>query len=120
MPEAMLSVDDVTKRYAGHTAVRALCFSPEERGLYKKMAVLDHLVFFGETKGLARRAGRERARRWLERFGLSEWAGRRVEDLSKGMQQKVQFIGTLLHEPDVVVLDEPFAGLDPVNSQGGR
>jgi ABC-2 type transport system ATP-binding protein len=92
-------------------------FLPEERGLYKKMEVLEHLVFLGETKALARSDARTRARRWLERLGLDGWAERKVEDLSKGMQQKVQFIGALLHEPELVVLDEPFSGLDPVNAR---
>ena len=92
-------------------------FLPEERGLYRRMGTLEHLIFLGEIKGLGRREARSRARAWLERLGLSPWEHRRVEDLSKGMQQKVQFIGTLLHQPELVVLDEPFSGLDPVNSQ---
>lgn len=95
-------------------------FLPEERGLYKKMQVLDHLVFLAETKGLKRSVARTKAAGWLERLGLGDWAKRKVEDLSKGMQQKVQFIGTLLHEPELVILDEPFSGLDPVNSQTMR
>lgn len=92
-------------------------FLPEERGLYPKMRVLDVLVFLAEAKGVDRRAARARAREWLDRLGLGDWHMRRVADLSKGMQQKVQFISTVLHEPDLVVLDEPFSGLDPVNTQ---
>ena len=92
-------------------------YLPEERGLYKKMKVLDHLIFLGETKGIGRADARKRAQAWLERLGVSDWAQKKVEDLSKGMQQKVQFAGALLHEPDLVILDEPFSGLDPVNSQ---
>ena len=92
-------------------------FLPEERGLYRKMEVLEHLAFLGETKGLRRRDAQARSRKWLERLGLGDWTGRRIEDLSKGMQQKVQFIGTLLHDPELIVLDEPFSGLDPVNSK---
>ena len=92
-------------------------FLPEERGLYKKMKLLDQLAFLGETKGLRHGDAAERAKRWLSRLGLEEWTTRKVEDLSKGMQQKAQFIGALLHDPDLVVLDEPFSGLDPVNSQ---
>jgi ABC-2 type transport system ATP-binding protein len=92
-------------------------FLPEDRGLYPKMRVLDVLVFLAEAKGVERRAAGARAREWLERLGLSAWALKKVSDLSKGMQQKVQFISTLLHDPDLVVLDEPFAGLDPVNAQ---
>ena len=92
-------------------------YLPEERGLYRRMRVLDVLVFLGEMKGVDRRNARTRALAWLERLGLSEWHARRVDDLSKGMQQKVQFISTLLHAPALVILDEPFAGLDPVNAQ---
>jgi ABC-2 type transport system ATP-binding protein len=95
-------------------------FLPEERGLYKKMKVLDQLVFLAETKGLSRSVGKAKAIQWLDRLQLGDWTLRRVEDLSKGMQQKVQFIGTLLHDPELVILDEPFSGLDPVNSQTMR
>jgi ABC-2 type transport system ATP-binding protein len=90
-------------------------YLPEERGLYRKMKVLDVLLFLAEIRGVPAAVGRARAREWLERLDLAGWEGRRVEDLSKGMQQKVQFIGTILHEPDLLVLDEPFSGLDPLN-----
>lgn len=102
---------------ANRTASDRIGFLPEERGLYKKMEVLEQLIFLGQTKSLARHDARQRALAWLERLGLRDWSKRKIEDLSKGMQQKVQFIGTLLHEPELVVLDEPFSGLDPVNSQ---
>jgi len=92
-------------------------YLPEERGLYKKMKVLDHLVFLGEVKGIARNDARKRALDWLERLDIGDWAQKKVEDLSKGMQQKVQFAGALLHEPELVILDEPFSGLDPINAQ---
>ena len=92
-------------------------YLPEERGLYPKMKVLDVLVFLAEAKGVDRRAARAKAVDWLDRLGLADWRLRKVSDLSKGMQQKVQFISTILHEPSLVVLDEPFAGLDPVNTQ---
>jgi ABC-2 type transport system ATP-binding protein len=92
-------------------------YLPEERGLYPKMRVLDVLVFLAEAKGVPRRPARAKALEWLERLELSDWRLRRVSDLSKGMQQKVQFISTVLHDPDLLVLDEPFGGLDPVNAQ---
>jgi len=94
---------------------RKVGYLPEERGVYRRMKVLDQLVFMGEIRELDRRTARERAQRWLERLGLAEWAGKKVEDLSKGMQQKVQFVGTVLHEPELLILDEPFSGLDPIN-----
>ena len=90
-------------------------YLPEERGVYEKMKVLDQLVFFGEIRGIARSLARTRAEEWLERLGLSEWASRKVQTLSKGMQQKVQFISTVLHDPELLILDEPFSGLDPIN-----
>jgi ABC-2 type transport system ATP-binding protein len=171
MPDMVVSVDRITKRFAGHTAVDALSlqvpaggvfgllgpngagksttirmimhiiepdegrvtlfggpgtgrelsarigFLPEERGLYPRMEVLEQLIFLGEAKGLRRKDARIRALKWLERLGLADWTRRKVQELSKGMQQKVQFIGTLLHDPELVILDEPFSGLDPVNLQ---
>jgi ABC-2 type transport system ATP-binding protein len=171
MATPVISVERVTKRFAGHTAVRELSLAvpsggifgllgpngagktttirmllsiitpdegrvvlmgqagsgrqlserigylPEERGLYPKMRVLDQLAFLGEAKGLSRWDARKRARTWLERLGLGDWVMKKISDLSKGMQQKVQFAGALQHEPELVILDEPFAGLDPVNSQ---
>jgi len=92
-------------------------YLPEERGLYPKMRVLDVLLFLAEMKGMDRRATRPKASQWLERLGLGDWAQRKVNELSKGMQQKVQFISTVLHDPDLLVMDEAFSGLDPVNSQ---
>lgn len=92
-------------------------YLPEERGVYEKMRVLDQLVFLGELRSVDRSVARARAGEWLERLSLAEWAGRKVQDLSKGMQQKVQFIGTVLHDPDLLILDEPFSGLDPINQE---
>jgi ABC-2 type transport system ATP-binding protein len=174
MSNPIISVEGVSKRFAGHTAVNNLSMTvpsggmfgllgpngagktttirmllniitpdagqvrlfggagtgrdlssrigylPEERGLYPKMRVLDQLAFLGEAKGLGRWDARKRARAWLERLGLGDWGAKKVSDLSKGMQQKVQFAGALQHEPELIILDEPFSGLDPVNSQAMR
>lgn len=90
-------------------------YLPEERGLYRRMKVMDHLLFLARIRGLHRGEAEARARRWLERLDLTDWSRRRVEELSKGMQQKVQFIGTILHDPALLILDEPFSGLDPLN-----
>lgn len=91
-------------------------YLPEERGLFKRMRVIDTIKFFAELKGLSAKTAGPLAEKWLERVDLQEWRNRRVEELSKGMQQKVQFISTILHQPKLVILDEPFAGLDPVNT----
>jgi ABC-2 type transport system ATP-binding protein len=92
-------------------------YLPEERGLYPKMRVLDVLLFLAEMKGMDRRTARPKALAWLDRLGLGDWKLRKVNELSKGMQQKVQFISTVLHDPDLLVMDEAFSGLDPVNAQ---
>jgi ABC-2 type transport system ATP-binding protein len=167
-----LVLDGVTKRYAGHTAVRDLAldvphgsiygilgpngagksttlrmimniiirdsgtisllgadperdravlrrvgYLPEERGLYRKMTVIDVIVFFAELKGVPIATARSEGERWLERMGLADWRGAKVETLSKGMQQKVQFITTVVHRPELLILDEPHSGLDPVNQE---
>jgi len=91
-------------------------YMPEERGLYKRMKVLDHLVFLGRLHNLKEHDARERALAWCERLQISDWTHKKVEELSKGMQQKVQFIATLLHGPDLIIMDEPFSGLDPANA----
>jgi ABC-2 type transport system ATP-binding protein len=97
--------------------LRRVGYLPEERGLYPKMTVMDQLVFLGEIRGLKRRDLLPRITRWLERVELGGWGGKKVEELSKGMQQKVQLIGTVLHEPELLILDEPFSGLDPINQE---
>jgi ABC-2 type transport system ATP-binding protein len=104
-----LPVDDDRRRLIGYL--------PEERGLYKKMKVLEHLVYLGTIRGLTPAEAKRRALAWLDRFELADWATHKVEDLSKGMQQKVQFIGTILHRPQLLILDEPFSGLDPINAR---
>lgn len=91
-------------------------YLPEERGLYKKMKVSDHLTFLGQLKGLSGHEAATRARSWCERFELTAWMGKKVDELSKGMQQKVQFIGAVLHDPKLIIMDEPFSGLDPANA----
>ena len=171
MYQHAVSVQGVTKRFAGHTAVRSLSldvpaggifgllgpngagksttirmimniyvpdtgsirlfgdsnqhrdlsrrigYLPEERGLYQKMRVIDVLLFLAEVRGMDRRTARPKALDWLERLGLGDRSQRKVNELSKGMQQKLQFISTVLHDPDLLVMDEPFSGLDPVNAQ---
>jgi ABC-2 type transport system ATP-binding protein len=97
--------------------LRQVGFLPEERGVYRKMKVTDVIVFFAELKGVPRRLARERASGWLDRMGLGDWKQAKVETLSKGMQQKVQFIATVIHDPDLLILDEPQTGLDPVNQE---
>jgi len=91
-------------------------YLPEERGLYPRMKVRSLIVFFAALHGLSEAEADRRAREWLERFELSEWSEKKMVDLSKGMQQKVQFITSVLHRPPIVILDEPFSGLDPVNA----
>jgi ABC-2 type transport system ATP-binding protein len=97
--------------------LRRIGYLPEERGLYRKMTVQDQLMFLGEIRGLSRRDAQAAVARWLDRVELSSWAKNKVEELSKGMQQKIQLVGTLLHEPDILILDEPFSGLDPLNQE---
>lgn len=90
-------------------------YLPEERGVYRKMKVIDLLTFFGEIKSMEPRTAKRAAWEWLARLDLADSGSKKVEELSKGMQQKVQFIATVLHSPDLIILDEPFSGLDPVN-----
>lgn len=92
-------------------------YLPEERGLYKKMKVVEQLVFFGALHGLEAGEARRRAEAWTKRLEIDEALDKRTEELSKGMQQKIQFIGALLHDPGLIVMDEPFSGLDPVNAK---
>ena len=89
-------------------------YLPEERGLYRKMTVSDHLLFFAELHGVERRRAQKLIADWLERVELGPWAKAKVEALSKGMQQKIQLVGTILHDPEILILDEPFSGLDPI------
>ncbi len=104
-------------RPRGSEELRRVGYLPEERGLYRKMNVVDQLLFLGEIHGRKRRDLLPAIDRWLDRVDLGQWKKSKVEELSKGMQQKVQLIGTLLHEPELLILDEPFSGLDPINQE---
>ena len=97
--------------------VARIGYLPEERGLYKKMKVGDEALYLAQLKGLSAREARTRLQEWFERFDISSWWNRRVEELSKGMQQKLQFIITVVHRPDLLIFDEPFSGFDPVNAE---
>ncbi len=103
------SMDDKMKNRIGYL--------PEERGLYQKITILDMLVFLGELQSMKKTDAKEKSRYWLNKLEIADWESNKVEELSKGMQQKLQFICTILHDPEIVILDEPFAGLDPINVQ---
>jgi ABC-2 type transport system ATP-binding protein len=107
---------EIMGRPSDHAARDRIGYMPEERGLYPRMVVDEQLVFMAEIKGVPRAEARRRLPRWLERMGLGEWGKRKMNELSKGMQQKAQFIATVLHEPEVLILDEPMSGLDPVGT----
>lgn len=97
--------------------IEIIGYLPEERGLYKKMKVGDQLLYLAQLKGLSRHDALAKIKVWFEKFEIKDWWHKKVEDLSKGMAQKVQFISTVLHEPRLIILDEPFSGFDPVNAQ---
>jgi ABC-2 type transport system ATP-binding protein len=105
---------EILGRPADHAARDRIGYMPEERGLYPRMVLEEQLVFMAAIKGVRGREATERLSPWLERFGLADWRKRKVNELSKGMQQKAQFIATVLHEPEVLIMDEPMSGLDPV------
>ena len=96
--------------------VRLIGYMPEERGLYKKMKVGEQAIFFARLKGMSRKDATDRLKQWFDKFGIGEWWNKEVGDLSKGMAQKVQFIATVLHEPKLLIFDEPFSGFDPINA----
>jgi ABC-2 type transport system ATP-binding protein len=97
--------------------IKDIGYLPEERGLYKKMRVGEHLLYLGQLKGLSKTDALQRIKKWFDKLEVSGWWNKTVEDLSKGMQQKIQFIATVLHEPAFLILDEPFSGFDPVNTK---
>jgi ABC-2 type transport system ATP-binding protein len=91
-------------------------YMPEERGLYKKMKVGEQLLYLAQLKGLSKEHARKNIQSWMEKFAITDWWNKKIEELSKGMQQKIQFIATVMHDPKLLILDEPFSGLDPVNT----
>lgn len=113
--------DEGEVTFDGHafapTDVMRIGYLPEERGLYKKMKVGEQAVYLAQLKGLSRAEAQQRLKMWFEKFGIMEWWNKKLEELSKGMQQKVQFIITVLHEPPLLIFDEPFSGFDPVNAE---
>ena len=112
--------DSGTVEFMGHPLVaddvKQIGYLPEERGLYKKMKVGEQAIFFARLKGLSRAEAVAQLKVWFEKFGISDWWNRKVEELSKGMAQKVQFIVTVLHRPKLLIFDEPFSGFDPINA----
>lgn len=113
--------DSGTVEFMGHPLVaddvKQIGYLPEERGLYKKMKVGEQAIFFARLKGLSRAEAVAQLKVWFEKFGISDWWNRKVEELSKGMAQKVQFIVTVLHRPKLLIFDEPFSGFDPINAE---
>lgn len=97
--------------------IERIGYLPEERGLYKKMKIGEQMLYLAQLKGLSKTDATQRIQTWFEKLQIGSWWDKKVEDLSKGMQQKVQFVATVVHEPDLIILDEPFSGFDPVNAQ---
>ncbi len=104
------------KNISAKTRNMYIGYMPEERGLYKKMKVGEQLMYLAQLKNLSRREAKKKLTAWLEKFGIEDWWHKKVEELSKGMQQKIQFIATVVHDPKLIILDEPFSGLDPINA----
>lgn len=105
---------DGEKLHNGHPS--QIGYMPEERGLYKKMKVGEHLLYLARLKGLSKEVAKKEIDHWLEKFEIKDWIPKKVQELSKGMQQKIQFIATIIHRPKLLILDEPFSGLDPINT----
>jgi len=100
-----------------HSHIERIGYLPEERGLYKKMEIGEQMIYLARLKGLTRDEAVRRLKIWFEKLGMETWWKMKIEELSKGMQQKAQFVATVLHEPDLIILDEPFSGFDPVNAE---
>lgn len=115
----IIEADKGTLRFDGKLMssehLRLIGYLPEERGLYKSMGVLEQLVFLAQLRGMSKENAVKSANFWLEKFDIKDWSKKRIEELSKGMAQKVQFIAALVHEPDLLILDEPLSGFDPLN-----
>ena len=107
----------LNNKLVGSWSQERMGYLPEERGLYKKLKVYEQLMYLAELKGVARTEAATRIDYWLDRFEALDWKQKKTQELSKGMQQKVQFISTILHEPELLILDEPFSGLDPINTE---
>lgn len=104
------------KKFDPESDVQHIGYMPEERGLYKKMMVGEQTLYLARLKGLSKKDAQQKIKYWFDKFEINSWYNKKVDELSKGMQQKVQFISTIIHEPKLLILDEPFSGLDPINS----
>ena len=96
--------------------IKNIGYLPEERGLYKKMKVGEQLLYLAQLKGLTKHDASQKIKNWIQKLGIGSWMNKNIEELSKGMQQKVQFVATVMHEPELIILDEPFSGFDPINA----
>lgn len=108
---------EIMGKQVGAEMQNVIGYLPEERGLYKKLKVIDQLIYFARLKEIPRNIAMSRAKEWLAKLGAAGWENKKIEELSKGMQQKVQFIATILHDPPLMILDEPFSGFDPINTE---
>ena len=109
--EVLIDGEKLNQKHIAHIG-----YLPEERGLYKKMKVGEQAIYLAELKGIKKAEAQKRLKEWFDKFEISGWWDKKVEELSKGMQQKVQFITTVIHEPDILIFDEPFSGFDPINA----
>ncbi|WP_215224341.1 ABC transporter ATP-binding protein [Echinicola shivajiensis] len=110
--EVLVKGESLAPRHIKHIG-----YLPEERGLYKRMKVSEQLLYFAQLKGLSANDAKKKVSYWLDRLDIAAWKDKKIEDLSKGMAQKVQFVATVIHEPEILILDEPFSGFDPVNAE---